>query len=66
MILGGNSESILHDNYSLTPEGRQLSLCVPHDAVTDPVYHPDAVRYEWRPEMSQSGRDPGKADQPAG
>jgi hypothetical protein len=35
---------------------------VPKNAVSDPVFQPDAVRYEWRPEMSCSGRDPDRED----
>jgi hypothetical protein len=38
---------------------------VSNDAVKEPVFSPDAVPYEWHPEMSQSGRDPDKASQPS-
>lgn len=32
----------------------------PYSAVHEAVFSPDAVLYEWHPEMSQSGRDPDK------
>jgi len=45
-----------------TADEVQEAQCVPHSEVSDPVYSPDAVRYEWIPEMSQSGRDPDTED----
>jgi hypothetical protein len=44
---------------------QQVVTRVSNDAVKEPVFSPDAVPYVWHPEMSQSGRDPGKDDSPA-